>query len=347
MSLILCPKCGNETDVLYENVCKNCFFEQFQLARLPHVIHVKFCSRCGSVYYHGVWDDVDSTGDMVVRMVEDELMVHEYASDLEIYFEPQQLTSYMYRVRVIVDARVEGVPVNQEVETEVRIGRESCDRCSRIAGGYFEGIVQIRGTNRVPDKNEVENCIRIANDVIDRMYKKGERFAFISKSVESKHGIDLYIGSSNTSRQICKQIESELGGKFSESPTLFGQKDGKEIYRVTFSMRLPEFKAGDIIEYKDRVIEIKNSGNRVSGNDLSNGTRFVECQDKMSKAVHVASRDDAITAVLVSEGDNEIMVLDPETYKTLTLKKPVNFESGNKSEIPVIKTEDGLFVLSD
>ncbi|MFP4655427.1 MAG: 60S ribosomal export protein NMD3 [Methanohalobium sp.] len=347
MSLILCPKCGNETDVLYENVCKSCFFDQFQLAKLPHVIHVKFCSKCGSVYYQGVWSDVDNLEETIIRLVEDELMIHEYASNLDIYFEPQQLTPYMFLVRVGIDARVNDLPVNQELETEVRIGRESCDRCSRISGGYFEGIVQIRSTNRVPDKSEIEECMRITNDVVNRMYEKGERFAFISKSVESKHGIDLYIGSSNTARQICKQIESELGGKFTESPTLFGQKDGKDIYRVTYSMRLPEFKPGDIIEYKGRIIEIKNIGKRITGIDLSDGTRFAENHGKMNGAVLVTNRDNTLTAVLVSEDEKDVMVLDPETYKTITIQKPVVFTGDDKNEISVIKTEHGLFVIPD
>ncbi len=56
--------------------------------------------------------------------------------------------------------------------------------------------------------------------------------------------------------------------------------------------------------------------------------------------------DDAVMAVLVAVEDDAIMVLDPETYETVTIKKPVSFIAQSGSEIPVIKTEYGLFALS-
>ena len=346
MNSTVCPKCGKETQKLYDTVCKDCFFDQFHLAELPLVLHTKICSRCSANFDRGKWANIGNIEDIVTRCVEDALFVHKNAEDIEIDIEPRQLTPYMYRVYVKVDAVIMGEPIHQELHTEVRITREACDMCSRMSGGYFEGIIQIRGTNRIPTEDEKKHCITIAKNVVSQMQKKGDRLAFITDSIDLKDGADLYIGSNNTCRHICREIVEEMGGSFSESPSLFGQKDGKDLYRITFSMRLPEFMPGDIIRFKDRIIEVTNSARRINGIDLSNGSRFNAFPDEIKGAIRFASRSDAVKAVLVAIEDKDIMVLDPVTYKTVTIKKPLFLAAEAGAEIAVLRTEYGLFALS-
>ncbi|MCL7410676.1 MAG: NMD3-related protein [Methanosarcinaceae archaeon] len=346
MNHTLCPKCGKEIEKLYDNVCKDCFFENIVLAKLPLVLHVKTCAKCGARFDRSKWVNMGSVDDIVIQSVEDALSIHDLAENIEICIKPRQLTPYMYRVHAEVDAFIKDEPVHQELNTEVRIVREACDMCSRISGGYFEGIIQIRATNRVPTSDEKKRCIDIANEVVRRMQKKGDRLAFITDSIDIKDGADLYIGSNNSGRHICRAIIEQMGGSFSESPSLFGQKDGKDVYRITFSMRLPEFMSGDIIHFKDKAIQIKNIGKRTVGIDLSTGSRFMATTDEMKGATRIASMEDAVMTVLVAVEDDAVMVLDPTTYKTVTIKKPVSFMAQSGSEIPVIKTEYGLFALS-
>jgi len=346
MNFTICPKCGKETEKLYDSVCRDCFFERFHLAELPLVLRAKICSKCSAHFDRGKWVNIGNIEDVVIKNVEDALLVHDDAQDIEIYVEPRQLTPYMYRVHVEIDARVKDEPVHQELDAEVRIGREACDMCSRMSGGYFEGIIQIRATNRVPTEDEKKQSISIANSVVSRMQKKGDRLAFITDSLDLKDGVDIYVGSNNTSRHICRAIAAELGGSFSESPSLYGQKDGKDLYRITFSMRLPQFMPGDVMHIRDRVIEIKSSGKRINGIDLSSGSRFIASHDEIKGAVRIAHRNDAVMAVLVAIEGDDIMVLDPVTYKTVTIKKPLSFAAEPGTEIPVLNTGYGLFALS-
>ncbi|NOR49010.1 MAG: NMD protein affecting ribosome stability and mRNA decay, partial [Methanosarcinaceae archaeon] len=146
MNFTPCPKCGKETEKLYDNVCKDCFFENIVLAELPLVLHAKTCQKCGARFHRGKWVNMSNVENIVIQTVEDALSVHNLAENIEIYVEPRQLTPYMYRVRAEVDAFVKDEPVHQELNAEVRIVREACDMCSRISGGYFEGIMQIRAT---------------------------------------------------------------------------------------------------------------------------------------------------------------------------------------------------------
>jgi nonsense-mediated mRNA decay protein 3 len=218
--------------------------------------------------------------------------------------------------------------------------------CSRESGGYFEAIIQIRAAGRFPTEEERRRCSAIARDSMESMRKKGDRLAFISEALELKEGIDLYMGSMNASRQVCRLIINELGGSFSESPTLVGMKDGKNLYRITFAMRLPEFRPGDVIRFRGRIIQIRSSGKKVNGISLEDGSRFISTPEDLKGAEKIANLGDAVFTVLVSIEENAILVLDPETYETVAIKKPMSFSAEAGSEIPVLKTEYGIFALA-
>ena len=172
---------------------------------------------------------------------------------------------------------------------------------------------------------------------INRMRAKGDRLAFITETIRSKEGLDLYIGSVGSGRHICKTIIEELGGTFTESPSLFGQKDGREIYRITFSMRLPRFTPGDIISIRNKKIMVKHMEKKLTGTDLADGSRFIATEDEISLAKHVGNIRDAVSAVLVSEEEHELMILDPFTFRTVNVKKPLVFSITGDKEILVIR----------
>ncbi|WP_048134997.1 60S ribosomal export protein NMD3 [Methanolobus tindarius] len=347
MNNIVCPKCGKSTTKLFHGRCKECFLENFTLAEIAPVMHAKLCPTCGARNVKNKWVDHGSLEEIVIRTVEDALFVHEMAEDIEVYIEPRAQTPYLYKVHIEVDALLLDEMFHQELKTEVRVIRESCDMCSRISGGYFEAILQIRATNRIPSDEEKQECINIAGSVLERLINKGDRLAFISSSLELKEGTDLYVGSSNAARHICKEITSHLGGSFSESASLQGMKDGKDIYRITFSLRLPEFMPQDIIDHKGRIIEIRKFSKNVTGIDVETGARFTATPEEINGATLIAKRKDLPKTMLVAIENEDLMVLDPDTYETVTVRKPVMFSADPGTEIPVVKTEKGLLAIAD
>ncbi|TGC07919.1 60S ribosomal export protein NMD3 [Methanolobus halotolerans] len=347
MNFTICPKCGKDTERLFDGLCQKCFFDSSDLAQLPLVLHVKICSSCGARFRKGRWTNDHNIDDIVIQTVEDELLIHEKADNIELYIEPRQMTPHLYRVKIDVDASVMDEKLHQQVETEVRITRLACDMCSRMSGGYFESILQIRATNRRLTDEEKGECMDIVNSTLARMHKKGDRMAFISNSIDDRDGIDLYMGSANASRDICKETVAKLGGGFSESPSLFTRKDGKDVYRITFSLRLPEFMPGDIIEFGGRVIEVRKFGKNVTGMDLISGSRYLSKPDDIHGAELVARREDAIMTVVVATEEDELMLLDPETFKTVTIKKPLLFNAEAGDEVPAIKTNNGIVVVPE
>jgi nonsense-mediated mRNA decay protein 3 len=346
MNSITCPRCGRECEKLFNSTCRDCFFETFRLIELPLVLHVRICSNCGAYFFRGRWEDAGSVEAVVLKAVENALIIHTDAGDVGVYLEPREITPYIYIVRAEVNAVVKGESVHAYAETEVRIQRTACDICSRESGGYFEAIIQIRAAGRFPTEEEKKRCSAIAREAMENMRKKGDRLAFISDIQEQKEGLDLYMGSMNASRQVCRLITSELGGSFSESPTLIGMKDGKNLYRITFAVRLPEFKPGDVIRYRGKIIQIRSSGRKVNGISLEDGSRFISAPEDLKSAEKIGNIKDSVLTVLVSIEENAILVLDPETYETVTIRKPMSFSAEAGNEIPVLKTPYGIIALS-
>ncbi len=344
MNRLFCPKCGNPTDIFYDNVCRECFVKNKKLMHLPMVVHAKICPTCGSFFRKGRWEFKENEKEVIVDYVKDSLQIDRKAEKLQLKFHTQKSDHY-YMVRVSARAEINGIEIKQCCDTEVRVDLESCDTCSRIAGGYFEGIVQIRADKRIPSHEELEKCKSIAYDVAEKLKEKGNRLAFISKTVKLSEGIDLYVGEAKLGKQICKAIANALGGEFTQSPKLVGRKDGVEVYRITFALRLPEFMRGDIISIGDKVVEVISLKKHIKGVDLDTGKRFVEKYDHLMHAKKLGSRGDAISAVLVSDEGNTIQVLDPYTYETVTLKKPGFIKAKAGEQIKVIKTKKGLYVL--
>lgn len=231
-SPLFCPKCGRASK---GGLCTQCFLERFALVECPP-LKIRICPICGSCFRSGKWVEGD-TLDLAISLVKSQLTINPVAEDVHTTLEPEMLDENAVKVHVRVDAVVKGENVSKEHEVMVRIKKESCNRCSRIAGGFYAAIVQVRAEGRFPTAEERSKSKKIAQDVIRRV-QKSDRMAFISDVKELKEGIDIYAGSIKVGRQISKRIVSELGGGFSESAKLVGRKDGKDQYRISYSVRL-------------------------------------------------------------------------------------------------------------
>ncbi|MCZ7392181.1 MAG: 60S ribosomal export protein NMD3 [Candidatus Methanoperedens sp.] len=345
MATMFCPKCGKDSDILYDNVCRQCFVGNKKLLECPAVLYSRICPTCGSVYKRGKWQLKEDEKETILDGVKDALNLDAQAKNIELTLSPKQLDHSRYNVHIEAKGEIKGAPITASQDAEVRINWETCDTCSRISGGYFEGIVQIRADKRLPTKEELERCKSIAGEVAIRAQEKGDRLSFIAKKEELYEGFDLYVGSIKLGKQICRAVVDVFGGKFSESPKLVGQKNGEDLYRITFALRLPEFVRGDIISVDDRVIEVQSCGKHVSGIDLETGRRFIENFNDLLQVRKLSRRQDAVSAVLIADEGKTIQVMDPDTYETVTLKRPEFLSTEPGNEIKIVKTAKGIYVV--
>ncbi len=94
---------------------------------------------------------------------------------------------------------------------------------------YFEATIQLR-----PKKKEILDFIK------ERIEKRKD--VFISKIVEKKYGVDLYISSNKFALSLAKLLKKRFNGEIITSRSLHSRhkQTGKLLYRVTVCFRSKE-----------------------------------------------------------------------------------------------------------
>jgi len=334
----VCPSCGEPSD----GICERCLAQGRTIAAVPEFLTIKICPTCSDHFFKGRWlkDNLDKA---IEHVVEEALTIDADEATVEVVL--NEVTQTMVRARLEVDVPYMEDTQHKSLDVNVRVDRASCDRCSRISGGYYESKVQIRADRRAPDDAELLRALEIATRTVDSA-QKVDRLAFIAKTIQLKEGLDLYVGTVKAAKRIVRALVREMGGNFSDSAKLVGRRDGKDVYRVTFAVRLPQFPTGAIISAKQNVYEICSATSTTNAVDLQSGQSAALSAEDLRNAQLLGSRSEAKQTVLVSIDADEAHLLDPETYATLTIKRPPYICKDDQGrEIQVVKTQEGVFIL--
>lgn len=91
----------------------------------------------------------------------------------------------------------------------------------------FAGILQLRPANK-----------KLLDFVYNELKKRGN--VFITKEVELKTGVDLYLTSSVFTKALGQMLKKKFGGSVKLSRSLFGydKVKSKKVYRLTVCFRL-------------------------------------------------------------------------------------------------------------
>ncbi|MCC7552629.1 60S ribosomal export protein NMD3 [Candidatus Micrarchaeota archaeon] len=214
----ICPKCGSSSKEkeFIGAFCTDCVKIKIEP---PKKIDLYICKDCGLCRLNNKWSPFS------LELIENEIKrqtIGNFDNMLLKIDKENQKAELKYIVLI------EGNTIQIEKIIELKIHNDLCRDCSRMRGGYYEGIIQVRGEN----KNKIKRAV-------DKLKKIIEKDSFITKTVELKEGTDIYVG--NKKKAI--EIMSDLGHKFVRSRTLSGVKKtglkkGMKQYRDTFLIRV-------------------------------------------------------------------------------------------------------------
>ncbi len=360
-----CPRCGDEVPEHERSrpgesqnanspLCDACYFEEFDLVDAPEKVDVRVCAQCGAVHRGNRWVDVgaDDYTDVAVEEVSEALGVHVDAESVAWQVAPEQVDKNNIRMHAEFSGVIRETPVTEEVVVPVRIARQTCTRCGKIAGGSFASIVQVRAVDRTPSSEERDRAKEIAHEVVAEMEATGDRDAFVTEINEGSEGPNIKVSTNKIGMKVAQRVTDELGGSFSDSERLITEdEDGNEVYRVTYAVRLPKYRPGEVIDPEDGdgpVLVSSNRGN-LKGTRLATGADYeasFEVGDA-PEARRLGTREDAEPTTLVAvEDEYAVQVLDPETYESKTVPRP-DYMDDDADEVPVLKSRAGLHVLPD
>jgi nonsense-mediated mRNA decay protein 3 len=210
-----------------------------------------------------------------------------------------------------------GLLIKQDLSTEVRITLTQCPFCSRQSGSYFEAIIQIRGLEGLTDE-EIENLLDRIRDSTSKMSLKDPN-VFITREEKVRGGYDFYMGENSFSKQLSMKLHDEYGGDYKWSASLFGRKEGRDVYRHTYLVRLPGFLVGDYLVRDGEPLRVTKMSRKVTVRWLGRDREDTIDQTAAMSFRKLKRGDVEVDLVVVSTHDGEVQVLHPSTMRTVDL----------------------------
>ncbi len=325
---MFCVECGKETEETFDGLCIECYVKGKKFFDIPPNINITVCRNCGAYKLESAW----------VRGEPDELT----RAFLEEHIEHKDIKNFKVEVgaegQVVCTGEFRGFPIREEGSVEVKIKNSICETCSRMKGGYFEAVLQIRKQGGRMSERE----LKLSDDVV---YKKSSEYpgGYISKREMIHGGVDYYMGDKKMAASVARVLSDMFRGEKDVSSSLIGMKDGREVYRNTYIVRIPEYSKGGYVEVDGRVYRVLDMGKRIALMDMESGDRKYFYRNEMSKAKVMDVNE--VEAVVVSERNDEIQVLDPENYRTVVLSKPDGMVVGET--VRVVKWKGRMYLAGD
>jgi len=342
---LFCVECGKEGELIGP-LCLECHAKKHVHASIQEFVDVVFCAHCSSLKVGDKWEDVGSVKEAVERSL---LRATAVPKDVSMEGFQVSLTEKDEKTfEAVMDAVLasHGHEFHRTLTATARIKRGVCGECSKQKGSYFEATLQLRGDARVLNR---ENEDKTKQRVLDRVaaLRANSREVFISKIERVRGGLDFYFSTAQAARIIARDLQNIRCAEYKESTSLWGRRDGRDMYRVTFLVRLPPFDQGDVISFDSKDWYVKSmSKGLVRCIQLASGEeRHMRLKDLEGCTVSCPSAN-LQEAVVLMEGDAEIQILDPVTMSPVDLRKPKGFaRDGDK--IRVVKTNLGTYLMSD
>ncbi len=331
---MFCVECGAEGPV-YESLCANCFRKRYPVVTAVEVLDVARCDSCGSFRLRSGWSKVDR-----------ELVLPQLLRDAMPPLPPYERVGFTQVAReedannlaVTVKAvgRFRDLAPVQDFHLRVRIKPSLCDACQKQRGRYYEGILQVRGEDRELTPGEVR---AVRTFVVARVDRSESTEAFVSRIEEIHGGLDFYLSKNSLAKGIARDVAGAFGGIVSASPKLYGQKEGREIYRVTALVRLAAFRKGDVVRHKGALAEVTSVRPFVVLRDLASG----EARRFKPKDIRGARRIEAerFEARLVRLESGEVAAVHPESAEERPLQ-PAPKSAASRGV--VVWTPDGAYL---
>ena len=339
-----CPKCGKPSDTA--GLCRECRIGNTPWFTCDNRVKNVQCPSCGARKQVNTWTDNNREKDELAPGLA-RSAVHFHADVKKPSIDVvtvDNLTVNRSRASLVIRGTLYKSPVEGTCTVEILWEREQCDRCNRISGSYYEGIVQVRAEGRTPSTFEVQMSASIAQQVEDNLQSGGERLSFVSDMNEIPDGLDIIIGSQHIGLLIAQAIVSQLGGRYTTHPKLVGEKNGRQLYRITYSVRLPRFQKHDIVFTGKRYYEIERvEAHHVRARDLSDGTAK-SIRDEDIERIVGNSRN--TTEALVAFVDRSMVgIIDPVSSKSVEVARPKQAEIRAGDHVSIIRDGDNLIIV--
>jgi nonsense-mediated mRNA decay protein 3 len=335
-----CPKCGKPTETA--GLCPECRIGSTPWFTCDRRVASTTCPSCGAQKVVNTWtDSAASRSDLGPEIAKSAVHFHPEVKRQSIDVTINDITLNRSRAHLLLRGTLYKKPVEGTCTVEILWHREQCDRCNRISGSYHEGVVQVRAEGRVPSPYEVQTAASVAQQVEDTLQAGGERLSFIADVNETRDGLDIIIGSQHIGLLITQGIVARLGGRYTTHPKLVGEKNGRQLFRITYSVRLPRFQKNDVVATKSRYHEVQRVESRhLLVTDLTDGNARSVREEEVLRII--GNSRDAESGLVVFADGKSMGVLDPANSRTREYPQPAWLRVTAGDQIRLLRDGDEL-----
>ncbi len=332
---MFCVECGAE-GTTYGGVCAKCFAKKHPLVEPPANLDLPRCKECGAFHFRSGWSRTDL--DLAIpQVLTDHVKPRLPFPKARFTHAAREEDENNYFLTVKATGRYEGLEQVQDFHVRLRIKPSVCDLCQKQAGRYYEGILQVRGDGRDLTVKEMRAVRTLVLARVERGREEGGDF--LSRIEEIHGGLDFYVSTNALGMRLAKQIAEAMGGTIASSPKLYGQREGKELYRVTSLVRLPAFQVGDVVRHKGALAEVLERKTFLSLRDLASG----EMRRYKARDLRRVRRVDAerFEAEIRADEQGHILAVHPESGS----ERPVDLH-GRKAprRAVIVWTQEGAYL---
>lgn len=233
-----CVVCGRTGRPVTEGVCAECAADRAALVRAPQRAEVTICPQCGARFVAGKWVRSGSPAVPTAEDLAPFLTIHPEVGVRTIGWE--EIEGGTTVREMVGHARVVFRDIERTVDVplSVRMVAKTCTECGRRSGHYFTAVLQLRGEGgpRIKRAKELKDRLADRWEAILRESRPDWRRA-VSWIEELPEGWDVFFADTLAARAVSRLAKQRFGVKIQESATLFGRKNGQDVYRVTFCLR--------------------------------------------------------------------------------------------------------------
>jgi nonsense-mediated mRNA decay protein 3 len=235
-----CVVCGSTGRRLASGLCAECAADRTVLVSARRRGTVTVCPRCGARQVGSHWERAGASHLLTAEDLNPFLEVHPEVGIRTIRWDETGASATVREFVGRAKASFRGATREVEVPLSVRLVSKSCPDCSRKSGRYYTAVLQLRGPAEGSGEKSGELRARL-----DRLWTavlreaRSEWRQALSWKEQLPEGWDCYFTETLPARSIARVAKQRFGASLKESASLFGRKDGHDVYRVTICLRFP------------------------------------------------------------------------------------------------------------